>query len=1166
MSSEGDNLLQSKTKPRGSNVRAFIEMVEKGKKPEPDFFNSKPNLTTKSSTFDGKKTSMLTTKARSFSGEKPPILTAKPSLKQNRHAPALVIISSSCRGARHTPGEKIPQPDEEDTTSVEVRCPSEDSGHSTCDLKYSGSLSSNHSSSQDPNYQVLSELDDTFSERTSSSYGTTGSAATEPPHYSDPSVVETTTDDTAKYLRPARGGGSNKSHISTYKYHVPSKLNGTLPRDRKKAAILGKAVAKGRTTLTKKSTKTGEDKTCGSYTLTESKSETISSKRNAINLADSDSGSDSDFSDSEWETDGEGSDGPCNDNQSGSEAMQNKDRLSTRIDNNNDGNDDSNYDTCIPSETHPESRSKFYYHDNQDSRQLLELMREHSGKKQAGGTKSFRFIKFNSQDFKRKTTVQKLVESSSSTLAAVKTFFAAKRKKAKADGNPQTSKTEIVVQHISIDTKDSVQPNTDLSSMDMHHSDSQSDVNSVSSHNSHGPASDSGRVFIPREKTTLLSSRHRTQSAGSVMFAPPLPPRNTKSMNCDEGMDLGVLPAPPPPPRTTSRAHNTLGQEDTTRESDSSCYEEIEHAMTLLPSPSYTRKFMPAKSPKPLPRSPRLVGKEHKEPTSSPQIYATVVDEDPHIHKAASTPAFPSSHSLSDTTAPIPHIPLRKESSLTLIMPSSDDESVRRRTEILNSARATVQRNNSFKTTPPIEEEEAPGILRCKSPITDSSSPRITESKRVTSQLLVEDETLYQSYHECILSSVKDRSRNKSKIVFSQVVTSEASYLRSIMMLSNVFYHSKQFCNEEILCARDKKDLFSNITAVLDVSTRLFGELEEHWKENVILTDVCELVSKYAHSDFDVYIKYCSNQAFQDKTLKKLSDNARFQEALATLERSKECQGLNMSSFLLLPMQRVVSRCNEGARKMEQTEQIINIENKLLFNKLKKIPLASQSRQLVKQGDLQHMSADGAKSAVHLLNVKPKTLSLFLFNDLLLITKKKGDNFTVIDYASRANISTELWKGDQPSTSRPSPTAQKSQAKAKFMFMLLLLQNHQKKHSEFLFSCQSETERTRWVEAFLPPVTDDTGEKIYESWDCPQVQVTHDYSAQQPDELNLQIGDVVNVLRKTPDGWYEGERVTDGRRGWLPKSYTLELQNEHVRARHLKERNKLLQAAAQLLQ
>lgn len=36
--------------------------------------------------------------------------------------------------------------------------------------------------------------------------------------------------------------------------------------------------------------------------------------------------------------------------------------------------------------------------------------------------------------------------------------------------------------------------------------------------------------------------------------------------------------------------------------------------------------------------------------------------------------------------------------------------------------------------------------------------------------------------------------------------------------------------------------------------------------------------------------------------------------------------------------------------------------------------------------------------------------------------------------------------------------------------------------------------------------------------DCPQVQVAHNYVAQQPDELNLETGDVVNVLRKTKDG------------------------------------------------
>jgi hypothetical protein len=36
--------------------------------------------------------------------------------------------------------------------------------------------------------------------------------------------------------------------------------------------------------------------------------------------------------------------------------------------------------------------------------------------------------------------------------------------------------------------------------------------------------------------------------------------------------------------------------------------------------------------------------------------------------------------------------------------------------------------------------------------------------------------------------------------------------------------------------------------------------------------------------------------------------------------------------------------------------------------------------------------------------------------------------------------------------------------------------------------------------------------------DCPQVHALHDYQAQQSDELSLVPGDVVNVLRKLPDG------------------------------------------------
>lgn len=36
--------------------------------------------------------------------------------------------------------------------------------------------------------------------------------------------------------------------------------------------------------------------------------------------------------------------------------------------------------------------------------------------------------------------------------------------------------------------------------------------------------------------------------------------------------------------------------------------------------------------------------------------------------------------------------------------------------------------------------------------------------------------------------------------------------------------------------------------------------------------------------------------------------------------------------------------------------------------------------------------------------------------------------------------------------------------------------------------------------------------------DCPQVQCVHPYVAQQPDELTLELADILNILEKTEDG------------------------------------------------
>lgn len=69
-----------------------------------------------------------------------------------------------------------------------------------------------------------------------------------------------------------------------------------------------------------------------------------------------------------------------------------------------------------------------------------------------------------------------------------------------------------------------------------------------------------------------------------------------------------------------------------------------------------------------------------------------------------------------------------------------------------------------------------------------------------------------------------------------------------------------------------------------------------------------------------------------------------------------------------------------------------------------------------------------------------------------------------------------------------------------------------------IISCSSETEKQRWLQATQPPKSQNPDEVLYEQWDCPQVIVKHEYKALQSDELDLNGGDIVNVLRKMNDG------------------------------------------------
>uniref|UniRef100_A0A8C5QV56 Rho guanine nucleotide exchange factor 15 n=1 Tax=Leptobrachium leishanense TaxID=445787 RepID=A0A8C5QV56_9ANUR len=482
--------------------------------------------------------------------------------------------------------------------------------------------------------------------------------------------------------------------------------------------------------------------------------------------------------------------------------------------------------------------------------------------------------------------------------------------------------------------------------------------------------------------------------------------------------------------------------------------------------------------------------------------------------------------------------------------------------------RQTVPRNSSFTSYDSTHSD-------CT--LSSGGSPK--PGRRSTTQ----HSTLWQELPAVRESGVLDTMSNEKKKLqesMFEVLTSEASYLRSLNVLTDHFLESRELQN--CLVIREHKILFSNILKVKEVSERFLMDLEARVDESMLITDVCDIIYHHAVHNFLVYIDYVRNQLHQEKTYSEVMEkNPQFQAVLCRLQDLPQCQRLPFMSFMLLPFQRItrikmlieniikrtaegsendqnatkalvavtkiIEECNREVGRMRQTEELIHIAQRIEFDKIKAIPIISQSRFLEKQGELSEVQQKGS-----LFGIKPTKQSpvyFFLFNDFLLIThKKSSDRHVVLDHAHRSLVQIQS-----------CPTMENS-------FFLTLLENHQGKTCDRLFKAPTQSDLHRWVAAF-PNQKDEAfcgSDTIYEDWDCPQVQCVDQYSPVQADELSLDPADIINVLRKTSEGWYEGIRLSDGRKGWFPASFVQEITNEHVRRRNLRERYRVLQAARQI--
>uniref|UniRef100_A0A8B9V6H2 Rho guanine nucleotide exchange factor 16 n=1 Tax=Anas zonorhyncha TaxID=75864 RepID=A0A8B9V6H2_9AVES len=414
-----------------------------------------------------------------------------------------------------------------------------------------------------------------------------------------------------------------------------------------------------------------------------------------------------------------------------------------------------------------------------------------------------------------------------------------------------------------------------------------------------------------------------------------------------------------------------------------------------------------------------------------------------------------------------------------------------------------------------------------------------------------------------VLDTITPEERKRQEAMF-EIITSEYSYMHSLSILVSHFMKSEEL--KETMTQTEHHHLFSNISDILAVSTSFFEDLEKRHQENLVMPDISDIVEEHASKHFNPYVSYCSNEVYQQRTLQKLlTTNPLFKEALKQIERKPECGGLPMISFLILPMQRVtrlpllldtvcqktkactaaygaatralkaisklVKNCNEGARAMERTEQMYTLQKQLEFGKKKPFPLISASRWLLKRGELYLLFSEEAGI---FRKGSGRVCYLFLFNDVLIITKKKSEeSYTVMNYATLDQVSVEKVEAAEP----PSPPPAKAGG---HLLRVVLERDSEGRREEVLLAADTLSDRARWVTALMhrereQPDTTPRG-------DLSQVEITRAYMAKQVDEISLQQADVVLVLGGE-DGWCWGERLRDGERGWFPQSCARAITN-----------------------
>jgi hypothetical protein len=269
----------------------------------------------------------------------------------------------------------------------------------------------------------------------------------------------------------------------------------------------------------------------------------------------------------------------------------------------------------------------------------------------------------------------------------------------------------------------------------------------------------------------------------------------------------------------------------------------------------------------------------------------------------------------------------------------------------------------------------------------------------------------------------KMKSRFKRNEIAREIISTEEVYVRRLHVLKSVYHDALSKLPAEVISPSMLRSIFSESEVIRlynsEILKQLKARMEKWYSSGQKLGDIFFAMTEY----LKVYTAYVNNYNTACSTLFNVMKKPQVLELLMQCRSRPECENLEISSFLILPVQRIpryvlllqdlfkstpeshgdYQNLKKALEKMQSVAEYVNEKKReaenlnntlLIWGKLSGLDpnynFAVPHRRYVRQGRLLEIDGMSSPATLDPSKVRAKMRYCFLFTDMLVVTKEKS--------------------------------------------------------------------------------------------------------------------------------------------------------------------------------